>query len=190
MDTGAAPVSGAVGIYAIYNPTAALSGTNPALLAVNATSVRAPEVYGGANMPAGYTASGLIGVFPTNASSQFQVLFMNGRHVSVAAVTVLSTTTAAASATPISMTPVPLNAVSADIGWTLISGSTATMDFTLSASASGLGSIDPTLRLTSAALLRNGSGITLPIITPKTTYYTFAASGGATLTVYNSGYQF
>ncbi|WP_229765274.1 hypothetical protein, partial [Yersinia enterocolitica] len=51
MDTGTVPATGYVALYAIYNPT---SGAT-ALLAVNATSAPAPEVYGGANMPAGYT---------------------------------------------------------------------------------------------------------------------------------------
>ncbi|KWN80898.1 phage tail protein [Burkholderia ubonensis] len=67
MDTGSAPTSGYVALYAIYNPTTQTA----ALLATNATSVVAPNVYGGANMPSGYTASGLISVWPTNSSGQF-----------------------------------------------------------------------------------------------------------------------
>lgn len=62
MDTGAAPVSGYVGVYAIYNPTTGVSE----LLGVNAASLIA-EVYAGANMPPGFTASALISVWPTNA---------------------------------------------------------------------------------------------------------------------------
>ena len=64
MDIGSAPVSGYVAIYAIYNPTTSTS----ALLAVNTTSVTAPEVYGGSKMPSGYTASALIAVWPTDSS--------------------------------------------------------------------------------------------------------------------------
>jgi hypothetical protein len=67
MDSGAAPNNGFVAIYAIYNPTTGAS----ALLARNATAAAQPTVYGGANMPAGYTASALISVWPTNASGQF-----------------------------------------------------------------------------------------------------------------------
>jgi hypothetical protein len=74
MDTGTAPVSGYVALYAIYNPT---TGT-AALLAQNANANRT-EVYSGANMPAGFTASALLGVAPTNASSQFQAGLLNGR---------------------------------------------------------------------------------------------------------------
>ncbi|EOI7396797.1 hypothetical protein OZ713_004150, partial [Yersinia enterocolitica] len=64
MDTGTVPANGFVALYAIYNPTTQIS----ALLAVNASSVVAPEVYGGSNMPAGYTASALVSVLPTSSS--------------------------------------------------------------------------------------------------------------------------
>jgi hypothetical protein len=190
MDTGAAPVSGAVGVYLIYNPTLALSSTNPALLAVNASSVRAPEVYGGANMPTGYTASALVGVFQTNASSQFPILFMEDRHVITVPTSVLSTTTAAPSMSALSMAIVPLNAVAVDMTWSMSSGGSATLDFALAASSTGLSTLAPSLHLTSAALTVTG-GFASPLVTvPRTTYYTFAASGGATLAVFNAGYRF
>lgn len=79
MDTGAAPASGFVGIYAIYNPTTASS----ALLAVNATSTAAAAIYSGSNMPAGYTASALLTVVPTNSSGNFKVCAVRGRTVSI-----------------------------------------------------------------------------------------------------------
>lgn len=66
MDTGSAPVSGFVALYAIYSPVTGVS----AILATNATSAKAPEIYGGTNMPAGFTASALVSVWPTNASGQ------------------------------------------------------------------------------------------------------------------------
>ncbi|WP_222131107.1 tail fiber protein, partial [Yersinia enterocolitica] len=77
MDTGTVPATGYVALYAIYNPTSGAS----ALLAVNATSVIAPEVYGGANMPSGYTVSALVGAWRV-ASSQFVIGFQRGRHIS------------------------------------------------------------------------------------------------------------
>lgn len=79
MDTGTAPVSGWVAIYAIYNPTNQAS----ALLAVNATTVAAPEVYGGVNMPAGYTASALVSVWKTTAVSLFYLGAQRDRHVDI-----------------------------------------------------------------------------------------------------------
>jgi len=66
MDTGGAPAAGWLGVYAIYNPSTGAK----ALLGVDATSAILPNVYGGAHMPAGYTASALISIVPTDGSSQ------------------------------------------------------------------------------------------------------------------------
>jgi len=82
MDTGAAPASGYVAIYAIYNPTTSTAS----ILATNATAAAAPNVYGGANMPAGYTLSGLISVWPTTGSSQLVGGYQEDRGFSYAAV--------------------------------------------------------------------------------------------------------
>lgn len=109
MDTGTAPVSGYVALYAIYNPSTATS----ALLAVNATSAAAPNIYGGANMPSGYTYSGLVSVWPTNASSQFKIGIQRDRRISFAQVQVLNTSTGAGTFTTLSISAaVPFNAIS------------------------------------------------------------------------------
>lgn len=190
MDTGTAPVSGAVGVYLIYNPTLALSSTNPALLAVNATSVRAPEIYGGANMPAGYTASALVGVYPTNASSQFPILFMEDRRVILFPTTVLTTSTVQGTFTSISMTQVPLNAVAVDMYWQTTSAGSSSMDFAIAASSTGLASFEDGNRLGVASLTTKSGAITQLVITPKTTYYKISAAVGFTLIVQNNGYRF
>ncbi|WP_192563722.1 phage tail protein [Pseudomonas gozinkensis] len=81
MDIGAAPASGSVGIYVIYNPDSKVAK----MLAVNATSISIPEVYGGSNMPAGYTASALVSIWQTYASrlmlsgTQYQRLVSIGK---------------------------------------------------------------------------------------------------------------
>ncbi|WP_244255716.1 hypothetical protein [Burkholderia vietnamiensis] len=79
MDTGSAPANGYVALYAIYNPVTKV----PALLATNATSAVAPSVYGGANMPSGYTASALLTVVPTNGSGQFAPVLVRDRNIGI-----------------------------------------------------------------------------------------------------------
>jgi hypothetical protein len=79
MDTGAAPATGWVAIYAIYNPTTSTS----AVLAVNATAAAAPDIYGGANMPSGFTASALISVLMTTAGSLLTAFQQYDREVYV-----------------------------------------------------------------------------------------------------------
>lgn len=124
MDTGSAPTSGFVGIYAIYNPA---TGTS-ALLGVNATSAVVPEVYGGANMPAGFTASALVSVWKTSGAGQFSVGRQRGRRISIPASTVLSTNAAVGTPTAFSIAgTVPQNAMwcagRSQIGTTLSTGS-------------------------------------------------------------------
>lgn len=185
MDTGSAPASGFVALYAIYNPQAAVftgsisattltvtavtSGTlavgqyvqgaapgttitalgtgsggtgtytvsasqtyasgalstgSAALLATNSTTLQ-PNVYGGANMPTGYTASALVSVWPTNGSSQFKIGIQLDRRLSFPNVGVLSSGTPQASFTTLSISgAVPINArsVSGTIGTTVLTG--------------------------------------------------------------------
>lgn len=111
MDTGSAPASGFVALYAIYNPTTGAS----ALLATNATSAVAPNVYGGANMPSGYTASALVAVVPTNASRQFPICALRNRKVFLPNPVAASTNSQVTSVTAVSLSGiVPQNAISID----------------------------------------------------------------------------
>ncbi len=64
MDTGAAPTTGFLAIYAI----AKTDGTQ-SILGVNAATSTG-SIYSGANMPSGYTYSALIAIWPTNATPQ------------------------------------------------------------------------------------------------------------------------
>jgi len=108
MDTGAAPASGYVALYAIYNP--ATKATS--IVATNATLSVAPTIYSGANMPSGYTASALIGVWPTTASSQFNPGFQRDRTLFFTAKILLTTGTVVP--VPVSLpiaSAVPPNAV-------------------------------------------------------------------------------
>lgn len=85
MDVGRAPVTGHVGIYVIYDPTTG----NRALLAVDASNAVLSELYAGANMPDGYTASALVSVWRVQ-NSMLQVGVQNGRKVSHVPLGVLS----------------------------------------------------------------------------------------------------
>lgn len=120
MDTGTAPVSGHVAIYAIYNPTTATS----ALLAVNATAVAQPEVYGGANMPAGYTASALVSVWGTTGSGLLTIGSQFERLISMQQAVVYNNGVTNVTVTPIGATILPKNAKSVS-GNLTVSASTA-----------------------------------------------------------------
>lgn len=118
MDTGLAPVSGYVAIYAIWNPATATA----ALLATNAATLQG-NVYGGGNLPSGYTASALVGVWPTNASRLFVIGLLRERRFSFPNIALISTG-AVVGPTVLSITgAVPANAIR--VGGVLSSQSSA-----------------------------------------------------------------
>lgn len=194
MDTGTAPANGFVAGYVIYNPDAPLSATNPAMLGFNATSVTATEIYSGANMPAGYTASALVTVWRTTAGAAFDVGNQLGRSICIANKTAVSTSTPAASPTPSVMsTIVPLNAKSI-AGWYSITNSTAGANISgaISSTSAGLGSKN--LSANPVANVNGGvqapfASLMLPV--PQTLYYAATTSGGTmTFIVSVSDYTF
>jgi hypothetical protein len=107
MDTGSAPASGFVALYAIFNPTTQTA----ALLATNATSAKAPEVYGGSYLPVGYTASALVAVWPTDPSGRLKIGYLNGRRLNLQPVTLLTTGAIPSTPTALNISGfLPLNA--------------------------------------------------------------------------------
>jgi hypothetical protein len=190
MDTGTAPVSGYVALYAVYSPTTQTA----ALLATNATSAVAPNVYGGANMPAGYTASALVSVWPTNGSSQFVVGYQRDRSVDINFVQVLSTSVIQASPTALNIAAaVPKNAVSCS--GTVSASSTASS--TTSITLTPVQSINVGLQgINFSSTYTNGGGSStvyrnLRISTPQTIYYASSNSSGTPTTAITvDGYDF
>ncbi len=186
MDMSAAPASGYVALYAIYNPTTQAS----ALLAVNATSVLVPEVYSGANMPSGYTASALIAVWGT-ASSLLKVGFLSGRHISILPVNAYTATVGTIAVTPFSLSAtVPLNAVCVDVSMGVgqtTSGSGVGMS--IFSSSTGIAQIGATAA-TSGATSSSGVTGTLPLIDPQRLYYSMSNATVGSYNVACRGYEF
>lgn len=188
MDTGTAPATGYVALYAIYNPT---SGAT-ALLAVNASSVIVPEVYGGANMPAGYTASALVSVWGV-ALSQFVVGHQIGRKVNIVSYTTYNTTTPALSYSAMSLALcVPANARIADMQ--IVVGQTtpnSSVQVYLASTAEGVGAIyvNASASSSSATTTSTNCGYKeFDIIGSQTLYFKMANSTTATYVFICGGY--
>lgn len=194
MDVGVAQPNGFVAGYLIYNPDLPLSTTNPTTLGVNMTSAVAPEVYGGNNMPPGYTASALVTIWKVTSGGAFDVADQEGRTVTFLSKQVLSTTTQQASYTPFSIAAVvPPNAKNCR-------GSISTTNNTAGANvygsvasrASGVGAFSPSANPINAA--NGGIGIPFPDVAlpvAQTLYHTASTSAGTmTLTVYINSYTF
>lgn len=189
MDTGSAPTSGFVSLYAI----AQADGTKN-ILACN-TSTSSGSIYAGANMPSGYVASALVGIWPTNSSGQFVPGLIYGRNFwnDAGGVNVLNIT----SAPPTSYTSVSLSAAvpAAALGVVLAVGQpvggNAQMSAEVASSSSGLASSIVNLYGNGYAVesFYSGVQVALPILTAQTIYYKVGTStGGVRINV--TGYNF
>ncbi|CND01150.1 tail fiber protein [Yersinia frederiksenii] len=189
MDTGTAPATGYVALYAIYNPT---SGAT-ALLAVNATSALAPEVYGGANMPAGYTASALVSVWGTS-SGQFVVGHQMGRHIGIISNQLYSTAGSVLGYSGISLAAaVPPNGKKANMQ--IVASQTtpnSVIQLYLASTAEGVGAIyvNTSANSSSATTTSTNSGYAeMNIIGVQSLYFKMANTVVATYTFICGGYE-
>ncbi len=185
MDTGSVPAAGFVALYAIYNPATSTS----ALLAVNATSAVAPEIYGGANMPAGYSASALVSVWRID-NSQFVIGFQYGRSIATTNNSLLSTSALSPSSTALniaSMIPKNARRVTVSTGAVQTSAANAT-GIIVQSSASGLSEVGTQAAATTGTSASNASAI-LSIIDSQTIYYKTIGSGTGQFTISTSGYE-
>lgn len=185
MDTGQAPASGAVAIYAIYNPSTGASG----LLGQTMPGV-APETYGGGNMPAGFTASALISVVSTNPSRQFVGFVQRDRFIGIAGVGVLGTTVSGGNAFNAHSIggAVPANAKTYSGYATANATGASAVNIAVAANAAGMA--NQTANMSGSS---NGGPITwkdVPLTTPQTAYFYYNAPGATAQNYgfYISGY--
>ncbi|UVE47621.1 hypothetical protein KS461_10140 [Pseudomonas chlororaphis] len=190
MDVGSAPTNGFVAVYVIYNPS---TGTS-ALLAANAVPSRVADVYNGGNMPAGYTASALLSVWPTNGAGQFVVGYQDGRDIFTASVGVLNATSAAASLTSLSIAgAVPKNAKQIH-GFVTLNASSGTGAMAIFIAGDGTGTGTGRKNIggyVTTNVGANGEFTKVPVITPQTLYHMETLAGaptGLAITIAISGY--
>lgn len=190
MDTGLAPANGFVALYAIFNPATGVSS----ILATNAATLQG-TVYAGANMPAGFSASALIGVWPTNSSRQFVPALQTDRSLVFTDVNALSSSVQQPSAVALSLaTIIPLNAkncsgvvdikssVSPATLWLRVYGSSGATLFGQQLVYSGA---------SVATVSIASSFVNLPMLVPQTIYYIAVASAGTmTANISITGYSF
>ena len=173
MDTGSAPASGYIALYAIYNPTTGAS----ALLAMNATAAKVPEVYGGSNMPSGYTASALVSVVPTSGGGQFTAFTQRDRSVAVVNRPIISTSSGSSTPQPYTTTAFPKNAVRVKGYSSFTTGVASTVNAGIYADAAG--SDQSTVGGTFTGAQGIAGSFDVLINQPQTIYYTLTSSSGA-----------
>ncbi|MCT9017148.1 hypothetical protein N6G05_26715 [Cupriavidus gilardii] len=189
MNSGQAPASGFVAIYAIYNPRTGAT----ALLGKDATSAAQPEVYSGTGMPSGYTASALVSVWPTNASRQFSIGYQRDREIFTTYNSMLITSTQQASLTALSAAAyVPPNAKTLSGDGSISSTVDTNGDiFVAGATAGNIGLKHITQTAIKAGAAQIGTYSYVPLVEPQKIYYVATVSAGTmTATIYISSYTF
>ncbi|CNF53471.1 hypothetical protein [Yersinia frederiksenii] len=192
MDTGTVPATGFVALYAIYNPTTQAS----ALLAVNATSVAAPEICAGV-MPAGYTASALVSVWGILAS-KFVVGNQIRRQVSFARIQVFNGSTSTPGTPTVQLLSLvgnaPLNAVTI-AGSLIVHSNAAAVNVVILAvgcDSNMSGYQQSIIGGSSSGGMDSSSSFSLVLVTPSTLYYTLQTSNAVAVsgTINISSYEF
>lgn len=186
MDTGTVPATGYVALYAIYNPTSGAS----AILAVNATAARAPEIYGGTNMPAGFTASALASVWRVS-SGQFVVGHQHNRHISLPLAVVYSTVTGVTTISGVSFAAaVPKNAVAINGYLTVYENQSGVgVELSLYSSTSGIGQLRANATVTGQTSAAIASG-ELHVIDSQSLYYNMPNTFSGQYGIGCTGYSF
>jgi hypothetical protein len=185
MDSGTAPASGYVALYAIYNPTTATAS----ILATNATSAVAGNVYGGANMPSGYTASALVSVWPTTTAGILVSGYQMDRVFSYGAIVkVLSTTAASVAATMNIAAAAPLNAKSCT-GASNIFNTASGYSYASLVGGTASGVIPVTFVYVSVGNVQGYGQFSAPIITAQTLAYQIINDGSAGFSFSISSYS-
>jgi hypothetical protein len=142
-------------------------------------------------MPAGYTASALVGILATNASSQIKPILINGRKVSFIGISVIVTSVqTGTSITGLSVSSaLPPNAKRTT--GTVNESSTSASDLITyiysDAASSGIG----TQLVSGAGDTAIGGVFGVDVVTPQFIYYTFTSTAGTPLLVLVlSSYEF
>ncbi|HDL8286842.1 TPA: tail fiber protein [Yersinia enterocolitica] len=186
MDTGTVPATGYVALYAIYNPTTQVS----ALLAVNTTSVLAPEICGGV-MPMGYTASALVSVWRIVASKFIPGEQVN-RSISIQSTTAFTITVSTPATTIASISSiVPLNTKRISGIMNVVIGATGGgnyTEFNLFSSASSVGR--QSAKYGAQSIGDMNCNYSVDVNGQNVYYSTLSASGSLSASAYISKYEF
>ncbi|MFM0328164.1 phage tail protein [Paraburkholderia strydomiana] len=194
MDTGTATANGFLGLYAMYNPSAALSATNPCLVGHMEGASALTTTYTYANAPAGYIASSLVAVVPISAvAGQFAAFNMMDRKVQIVAATVYSNSSASSiPLTSITTTAVPYSAKRFQGSLSLTNSASGSAIFSFYGDANGCGVIQFSLNTQTAG--GNLFGLSnIEMATPRTVRFSTSINGGSPsfqTILYISGYEF
>jgi len=185
MDVGSAPISGFVCMYLGYNPDTGQSR----LFTQDATAAALGEVYGGTNLPAGYTMTALVGVWPTDSSRRFKIGYQFDRNVFLASAVAFQFTGQRPSPTSFSVSSlIPKNAKTMRGVLSVTCPTSQAIYSSVGADASNTGLVTASASPSTAA---SDTFDSVPIITEQTLYCTSTSNADTpTINVACTGYSF
>lgn len=188
MDNGSPPASGFVYVYAITGP-----GKTPAVLGQSSATGTGASIYPGSHVPSGYTQSALIGILPTNSSSQFPVFTQIGREMFYQTpINFLTAANGASALTLASVSSIPVGAKTCS-GWFQCETATpggapapfVSADSTGTGTQKACGFAGTVTNLQPVINIRN-----LPILTAQTLYWNSADTTASSVNAAISSYTF
>lgn len=187
-DNGAVVANGYVALYAIYNPTTATS----ALMAVNATGGVVPSIYAGASRPAGYTASALVSVLPTNASGQFRIAYQLGRQVTFENRVLYSSTVGSTAMTGVNIAGyVPPNATQVSLYLAAMQTQVGLgVGISVAPLASGAYIVGTAWASVSNQVSSTNMSVQMPLLVQQTMYVTFVNNTAGSFNIVAGSYRF
>jgi hypothetical protein len=191
LDTGALAASSYYAVYAAYTSAGAAG-----IFAQLEPSGGATSVYGGTHLPAGVIATALIGVWPTNGSSQFIQAFWTGRRLHFNTTMAATTNSQISSLTSLSISSiVPKSAIFCS-GLGTVLGTTPLQNLQLNVAGTSYGAGEQQVSLSNQAAggandLVGASLSNIPIVTAQTVYWSASITSGTFVTVifYISSYE-
>ena len=186
-DTGTMTSPGYVAVYAIYNPSTLAVST----LATTATSALAPTIYGGANMPSGYTYSRLISVWALSANNTYQIGYQKGKQIWIPEVPFsFDFATGASWSNTLISSAVPINAKKYSARVIQLTQSNNLVYFTLSGVGAAIGSQTMTSYVDTQSSSFEFTATDVPIFTAQRTFvnvpgiFNFVSGGGFVIASY------
>ncbi|MFM0227855.1 phage tail-collar fiber domain-containing protein [Paraburkholderia dipogonis] len=171
--------TGGIGTYTVsvsQSVAGSFTAGAAALLGVSANGVALPNVYGGSNMPAGYTESALLCVVATNASGLITVCTVADRKTSTTAQTIFSVSSVSGSPVSTNNLVVPMNARRCAGTMSVSNTGLQSGSLILCATAQNVGAKTLTAALNGTTALINFEN--LEITTPQRVFVSGSSTGG------------
>ena len=185
LDTGSMS-TGFVAVYLMYNPVS--KGT--CLYGTNVTGIAAPSQYSGTVQLAGYTSSGLVGIYAVSAANTLRTGNQVNRTINYPNTSAVLTNSSIATNVSLNIaSQVPYSAITIRGYMNITSSLGGVCAFSIANDAAGSG-FQQVYATASSGSLAAEDNYSLSVYTPSTIYYSQSISGTSTANLFITSYDF